>query len=77
MRGNGGGFVDQTTWLATHLLPNETPQQLRLTGRFLASNEGRNGLTEQVLVLDTFSLASLVNFQLSSLWEAILKNLLL
>jgi C-terminal processing protease CtpA/Prc len=77
MRGNGGGFVDQTTWLATHLLPNKTATQFRLTGRFLASNERRNELTEQVLVLDSFSLASLVNFQLSSLWEAILKNLLL
>ena len=49
MRNNNGGFVDQITWLTTHLLPERGPLRDRaLRGRFLNSDPGRNELAERM-----------------------------
>ena len=49
MRGNGGGAISKTEWLASHLLPDRTtPREYGLYGRFLGSHPGRNELVERM-----------------------------
>ena len=49
MRNNNGGYVDQISWLTTHLFPERnSPTQWSLTGRLLASDPGRNELASRM-----------------------------
>ncbi|MCX7043265.1 MAG: S41 family peptidase [Gammaproteobacteria bacterium] len=49
MRNNNGGYVDQTSWLTSHLFPERTtPAESSLVGSFLNSNPGRNELAARM-----------------------------
>ena len=49
MRNNNGGYVDQTSWLTTHLFPERiAPTEWGLIGSFLNSNAGRNELVARM-----------------------------
>ena len=49
MRNNNGGFIENISWLASHLLPERGPLRDRsLRGRFLNSDPGRNELAARM-----------------------------